>query len=66
MWGRWYTEAGGDRVTESLLNILLIQVNLVLLLLLITIARVVLRRGALIALGAILLVLCLLPMVFRH
>ncbi|MGA2324800.1 MAG: hypothetical protein ABSH05_00795 [Bryobacteraceae bacterium] len=53
-------------MTESLLNILLIQVNLVLLLLLITIARVLLRRGALIALGAILLVLCLLPMVFRH
>lgn len=49
-------------MTESLLNILLIQVNLILLLLLIAIARLVLRQWALIVLGAILLVLLLLPM----
>ncbi len=48
-------------MTESLLNLLLIQLNLILLVVLVTTLRLLLRKGALIALGAVAALIALLP-----
>lgn len=59
------SKADAKTMTESLLNLFLIQANIVLLLVLSVLLRAVVKEKALIVLFAIAVALLLLPMLFR-